>query len=118
MHIKKLIGLPPLQNTPGICKHITILILDHYSSRLVIYISIQVSNVLVLVLSYKLINFFSLLCILYLFLKYQFGLRLIFSRYPHIFRLDSVSSAVLLVYFDLTLSNMLLQFIEFWTPLG
>jgi len=64
MHIQYLVKeiLPPIQNTLGICKQITILILDNINSRLVtfpkfIYASVQISNILCFIISFKLINF-------------------------------------------------------------
>jgi hypothetical protein len=54
--------LPPIQNTVGICKQITILHFYHISSRLVtllefIYTPVQISNILILTVCFKLINF-------------------------------------------------------------
>jgi hypothetical protein len=56
------VALPFIRNIMGVCKPITILILHQVTSRLVtplklIYSSIQVSNVLVLAVLCKLINF-------------------------------------------------------------
>jgi hypothetical protein len=64
MHIKHLVKemFPPSQNTVGICKQITILILYNINCRLVtlpkfILASVQISKIFGSIIVFKLINF-------------------------------------------------------------